>query len=248
MIKQLVVNGCSYMEVYAGGNGHVDLANRLGIAEAHSLAIAGSANSRIIRTTLKHSYQTDKPTLYVMGLTFVSRSELPIMQINSEADFEGRWVNPQNQQFSNRWEHFWSKSETEKFIKFKQMIEVYSLLDRTEDLMYTVLAAIDSLKSRGHAVLVYQQADDSYQLYRDLRLNPADKLRLFGSTANIIDSFNWCAVQYQHANGVMSQENYGLGNFIGPQDVPANIRHPAAGSHNILNEFLVNYINDNRII
>ena len=101
MIKLLVVNGCSYAQVYANGNGHIDLARRLGIVGHHnipqavSLGIGGSANSRILRTTLKHSYITQVPTLYVLGLTFISRLELPIC--NPDNEFEGRWANPQNQ-------------------------------------------------------------------------------------------------------------------------------------------------------
>ena len=38
MTQQLVVNGCSYTHSYASGNGHQDLAQRLGIATAHSIA------------------------------------------------------------------------------------------------------------------------------------------------------------------------------------------------------------------
>ena len=39
MIQQLVVNGCSYTHSYALGNGHQDLAIRLGINQANSIAI-----------------------------------------------------------------------------------------------------------------------------------------------------------------------------------------------------------------
>ena len=77
--SQLVVNGCSYMGSYVNGGGHRDLAKNLGIEEYSSLAIGGSANSRILRTTLKHSYLTDKPTFYVLGMTFIGRSEIPIL-------------------------------------------------------------------------------------------------------------------------------------------------------------------------
>ena len=152
-ITNLVVNGCSYMEGYARGNGHIDLAKQLNIPNAYSLAIGGSANSRILRTTLKHSYQTTKPTLYILGLTFVSRSEIPILKGDNE--FEGRWCNPQNQEFSDRWDYFWSRKLSEEFVRIKLITEIHSLLDRTEDLMYNTLAMISSLKARGHQVLIY---------------------------------------------------------------------------------------------
>ena len=86
MINNLIVNGCSYMEGYAKGGGHIDLAAQLGIAKADTLAIGGSANSRILRTTLKHSYQVAEPTLYVLGLTFVTRNELTIIGMNPEEE------------------------------------------------------------------------------------------------------------------------------------------------------------------
>ena len=242
MIKQLVVNGCSYTYSYAKGNGHKDLARQLGIPHAESLAIGGSANSRIIRTTLKHSYQTTEPTLYIMGLTFIHRHELPILKEDTDSSFEGRWCNPQNQEFANRYEHFWDRAESERFVEFKLKTEVYGLLDRTEDLMYNVLSAIHSLHARGHRVLVYQQADDCYHYLLD---NP--RLALLSSTESIIGGFGWCAIGYQHKQGV-EKAPLGEGNFIGPKTVPDNMRHPLAGQHRVLNEYLVKYINDRNII
>jgi hypothetical protein len=244
LMQRLVVNGCSYMETYALGGGHRDLADRLGIAQAETLAIGGSANSRILRTTLKHSYQTAEPTLYVMGLTFVSRSEIPICTVDNEnTSFEGRWINPQNQEFSDRWEHFWNRGLSEQFVKMKLMTELYSLIDRTEDLMYQTLSAITNIQSRGHGVLVYQQADDSYHCHLT-----APRLKQFQLSKNIIDGFSWCAIQYQHSHGVVSNRDQGLGNFIGPQGVPENICHRAQGEHHVLNEFLVDYVRRNNII
>ena len=153
----LVVNGCSYMESYAVGQGHVDLAQQLGLDYPVSLAIGGSANSRILRTTLKHSY-TAPPTFYVLGMTFLSRLEIPICeQLN---DFEGRWVNPQNQEFKSRWQHDWTQADSDQFVETKLKSEVFSILDRIEDLMYRMLSAIADLQSRGHRVLMFQQADN----------------------------------------------------------------------------------------
>ena len=98
MFSQLVVNGDSYMEVYAQGNGHVDLGQRLGINKCHSMAIGGSPNSRLIRTTLKHSYAAQEPTFYVLGVGFISRWEVAILNADDDS-FEGRWTNPQNQDY-----------------------------------------------------------------------------------------------------------------------------------------------------
>ena len=237
LVNHLVVNGCSYMEAYASGNGHVDLAERLGIATSESLAIGGSANTRIIRTTLKHSYYATQPTLYVLGMTFLSRLEIPI--IENQSEFEGRWTNPQNQQFAKNWQYGWAQQETDQFVEIKLKSEVYSILDRTEDLMYKILSMISNLQSRGHQVLVYQQADNLYHDYLD---NP--RLQFFKSTPAIIDGYNWRAVPWQLTNGVPAM-NYGRNSL--PQ-VPLDIHHPAAGHHQKLNEFLIDYICRNSIL
>jgi hypothetical protein len=240
-VNHLVVNGCSYMEAYSAGSGdqigHVDLARRLGIETSESLAIGGSANTRIIRTTLKHSYQTAQPTLYVLGMTFLSRLEIPILENQSE--FEGRWTNPQNQQFVKYWQYGWGQSETDQFIDIKLKSEIYSILDRVEDLMYKILSMISDLHARGHRALVYQQADPLYQEYLD---NP--RLARFKSTPAIIDGYRWRSVPWQLSNGVPPTD-YGENPIY---HVPDDMKHPMNGFHQKLNEFLVGYIHQNSIL
>lgn len=236
MIRKLVVNGCSYMETYAIGQGHADLARQLGLdSTAESLAIGGSANSRILRTTLKHSYQTDEPTLYVLGLTFVSRLEIPICE--PETEFEGRWINPQNQEFQKRWQVGWTQSDSKQFVETKLKSEVYSILDRTEDLMYRMLATIADLQRRGHRVLMFQQADN---LYIEHLQNT--RLTLF-RCPEIIGGFGWRSVPWQHSQGVKPIT-------YGPDTpyVPAEMVHPAVGHHALINEYLTNYIQENKIL
>jgi hypothetical protein len=236
-VNHLVVNGCSYMEVYSAGCGHKDLAQQLGISTSESLAIGGSANTRIIRTTLKHSYQAIEPTLYILGMTFLSRLEIPILENQSE--FEGRWTNPQNQQFAKNWQYGWGQSETDQFVDIKLKSECHSILDRVEDLMYKILSMISDLHVRGHRVLVYQQADPLYQEYLD-----DTRLDLFKSTSSIIDGYRWRAVPWQLSNGVPPTD-YGATPIY---HVPDDMRHPKAGHHQKLNEFLVDYIHKNAIL
>lgn len=242
MIEELVVNGCSYMEVYAGGGGQDDLAKGLGIPSAKSLAIGGSPNSRILRTTLKHSYLTTKPTLYIIGLTFISRLELPILR-DDGTTFEGPWINPQNQDYADKWEHFWTKKDSERFIEIKLKSEAYSTVPRLEDLMYRILSTINDLQSRGHKVLVFQQSDDSYQRFAD---DP--RLNLLYSTKNIIDGLMWRAILYQHGNNVPNADHGGTGNYLGPRLVAEEMKHRAPGEHKVLNDFLINYIRGNDIL
>jgi hypothetical protein len=234
--KQLVVNGCSYMHKYASGLGHVDLKNQLGIDSAQSIAVSGSANSRILRTTLKHSYVTTVPTFYVLGMTFISRLELPICE--EEDSFEGRWANPQNQEFKSRWQLHWTDQDCKQFVETKLKSEVYSIVDRTEDLMYRMLSTVNDLKSRGHAVLMYQQADNLYQQHLH---DP--KLSLLNSCSEIVHGFEWRATAYQHEQGVPGSKYP-----PGSPHVPPDMTHPEQGQHRVLNTYLTNYINEHKIL
>ena len=230
----LVLNGCSYAESYAIGNGHLELARLLELDNPVSLAIGGSANSRILRTTLKHSY-TAPPTFYVLGMTFLSRLEIPIC--HPENEFEGRWVNPQNQEFKQRWQHAWTQKDSDQFVEIKLKTEVYSILDRIEDLMYRMLATINDLQSRGHRVLMFQQADNLYQEFLD---DP--RLKWF-SRPEIVDRFEWRAIAWQMAQKV-KPTTYSPGT----QYVPPEITHPAVGHHQKLNEYLTNYIQEHKLL
>jgi hypothetical protein len=224
------------MHKYAAGLGHVNLKTQLGIDSAQSIAVSGSANSRILRTTLKHSYAATVPTFYVLGMTFVSRLELPICE--EENSFEGRWVNPQNQEFKSRWQLHWTDQDCEQFVETKLKSEVYSIVDRTEDLMYRMLSTVNDLKSRGHAVLMYQQADN---LYHDHLHDP--KLALLTHCPEIVHGFKWRATAYQHEQGVPGSK-YPAGSPY----VPPDMTHPEQGQHHVLNTYLTNYINQHKIL
>lgn len=235
--NSLVVNGCSYMASYVSGQGHYDLSQRLNINKTASLAIGGSANSRILRTTLKHSYHADQPTFYLLGMTFLSRLEIPIMENKDE--FEGRWTNPQNQQYAKLWQYGWTQQDTDNFVDVKLKSEVYSILDRIEDLMYRILSVIADLRSRGHQVLIYQQADNLHLEHLD---NP--KLKFFKNNVHILGDYAWRAVPWQLSQGVVPT-NYGSQAM---HHVPDDLRHPAPGHHHVLNEFLVDYITSRNML
>jgi hypothetical protein len=225
------------MQVYSDGHGHVDLAQRLSIDNAFSLAIGGSANTRVIRTTLKDSFMhNNEPTLYILGIGFLSRWEVPIL--NDADQFEGRWTNPQNQDYRDRWEHYWKESDTKKLIELKLKSDLYSIKDRVEDLMYQLVAMVSSLQSRGHRVLCYQQADKLYNEYVK-QLEP----NLFKDNSVFIDELCWRAVSWQIEQGVPTNEQ-----IDSRYEVPNDIRHPAAGHHQLLNSFLVDYINKHNIL
>jgi len=229
-MTRLVVNGCSYMYAYAQGNGHVALAQQLNIDQAESLAIEGACNSRIIRTTIQDSYWAEQPTLYVVGITFLARGELPINMIRDEV--EGRWIGTQNFQFpgNERYPPYWSKTDTKRYLELKTKTEIDSVEDRLEHLMYQLLMMIADLQSRGHQVVIFRNPADAYDHWFDCRdFVPLSK------SINIVDGLRWSAIQYQASVGVKFE----------PADSihPEGIRHPLPNQHGPLNNFLVEYIN-----
>jgi hypothetical protein len=169
-------------------------------------------------------------------MTFVSRLEIPIL--DDRDTFEGRWTNPQNQQFQNRWMRHWNSKDTEQYVELKLKYEGESILDRTEDLMYRILATVDSIKMRGHRVLVFQQSDNLYQeVLSNSRFKP------MRNRPDIIDRLAWRAVSWQHEQGVQPTI-YAPGHPY----VPPEMVHPAPGHHHKLNEFLTNYIQEHKIL
>lgn len=227
-MTRLVVNGCSYMQAYAIGNGHVDLAKKLNISTAVSLAKPGSCNSRIIRTTLKDSYLTIEKTLYIIGLTFLGRTELPIADTGDS--FEGKWLSIQNKFNPNyHYNNQWTDDNCKQFIEIKLKAELYSIDDYLEQLMYQVLSMVGDLISRGHKVVVFRNPADSYD---DCLTN--SKFAQLNNCNNIVDGLKWKAEQ---------------GIKFDPADSNLNddIKHPLPGEHASLNNFLFEYINKNAL-
>lgn len=231
MVNKLVVNGCSYMASY--GQGHEDLAQRLGISLSESIARPGSCNNRIIRTTLKHSYQSTDCCFYIVGLTFPNREERPIGR--DDDLFEGRWLNIQNGFLDTNFDEQWTQEDCDLYMRLKtKILMTNNLVDIIEDLMYRVTSMIADLRSRGHQVLVFQQVNNDYEYWKD---DP--RLFLFKENQYIVGGLGWFAVPWQIAQGAKTND-YG-------SKVPVDVQHIATGEHRHLNEFLERYIKSNNV-
>lgn len=232
---RLVINGCSYMENYVLGNGHKDLASNLNIKHTQSLSMAGSCNSRILRTTLRDSYQTTEPTLYVIGLTMLHRYELPISQ---QSNTDGRWTSITGNMFSK--EYFPENidkniniTDLNRYSKFWNL--VFYQKDALEDLMYRLLCLIDSLMLRNHRVVVFNTAENSVSYYIDNHC-----FALLREKKQIIQGLSWCSIPWQFQQGAAWPAE--------DKNIEPNCRHVAPGQHQWLNEFLIDYINQHDIL
>jgi hypothetical protein len=197
------------------------------------LSAPGSCNNRIIRTTLRHSYQTDKPTFYLLGMTFLNRTELPILQNQTE---DAHWISFQNQAIQKKWAWPWTDNDTEQFVKLYLKSQFVHIKDRCEDLMYHLLALIASLTTRGHECLIFQQAENRYQEF-------LQELKLFSSTPIFVGNFEWQAIPWQLEQGARPVEA-----DIQNKNIPRDMLHVAAGQHKWLNEFLLEYVNEFKIL
>jgi hypothetical protein len=221
------------MDSYARGRGHEDLAQQLGLSSSRSLAIPGSCNNRIIRTTLKDSYQTQEKTLYIVGLTFLRRTELSVAPTNDP--FEGRWISFQNMvNPQHRYADHWTLDYTRAFLDIKLRADLFGLEDLLEQLMYQLLSLIGDLTHRGHQILIFRNPQEEYYNILD-----SEKFKNLQNCVNIVDALQWEAIPWQVAQGIEFHTN--------DAHLPQGLRHPAPGQHGHLNTFLVEYINQHAL-
>lgn len=238
MIEQLVINGCSYNEVWASNQGPAELAKVLGLDSAKSIALGGSCNNRILRTTLKHSYQTSKRSFYAVGLTFLNRWELPVAE---NREFEGRWINPQSQkQSGNQLISNWTDADTEAFKNLQFKAAIFSEPETLEDLMYRCLAVASDLQLRGHKIVFWNNCEEgvSWVVEED-----PDRFQLLKNNPIFVDGLVWAAIPWQHSQGAIpSQYRPGV---IPP---PRHLQHILPEDYKHLNGYLTQWIKDNKIL
>jgi len=235
-VNRLVTSGCSYMNHHALGGGPEDLAHQLEINKFHTLSMDGLSNSAIIRLTVADSMQATEPTLYIVSTTFLQRFELPILRkVNNE-----KWGSFGNATPLDTREYDECVIDLEKYVDLHMQYSINSVKEHIYSLYQQLAMMIDSVKSRGHKIVVFNSAE---QLLSETQfLDPNDVRFLDNYSTEIIDRLEWLSVTWQHEQGVKPD----------PADIIQNIpwwsQHPAAGEHRFLNEFLTNYINTNNIL
>jgi len=234
---RLVINGCSYMQCYADGNGHGDLAAQLKITQHENLAEPGACNNRIIRTTLRDSFVNPAPTLYVIGVTFVSRYELPVNKDRVYPD--GKWLSFTTSGLSHPSTVVIDPCVCEKDLDWYQdiwlKINLTSFDEWAEDLQYRLLSMCDSLNRRGHSCIVFNTAEAVLDYVLD-----QSKFQPMKSQRQIIDGLKWKSIPWQFDQGAAWLPN--------DERHDRNCRHVAPGQHQWLNQYLTNYIQEYTIL
>lgn len=231
MFDRLVLNGCSYMAYYHKGGGTADLCQQLNIKKQQSLAKNSVCNSRIIRTTLRDMYSADEPTFYVIGITFVHRFELTTLACSTD---DGHWnsfngltvhqFEPRHSQVTDDdLEHFnraWNNIMYDK--------ELFG------DLVYRICSLVDAAKHLGHRILVFNTAEHVVDFV------DFSKYSVLENKKEIVDKLYWRSVPWQFEQGATWPRE--------DEVYPENCRHVAPGDHKWLNKFLINYIDQYKIL
>lgn len=232
MINRLVISGCSYMEQYAEGHGHVDLASSLGLQDYHSFAQSGSCNDRILRSVLRDCLSSSCPSLYVVGLTFLHRYELPIRYKSTD---DGLWVSCTGKTLASRNSEWRQNIELTEYNTYSALrAHMFYLNESLEKLMYWLLATINTVKSRGSRIVVFNTAESGVDDFLD-----QDRFRPL-NIPEIVGAYRWRSIKYQFDQGAQwNQHDSGLDLYT---------RHVASGQHRWLNDFLTNYIQEHKIL
>lgn len=228
LLQRLVSNGCSYMWNYALGKGHQDLAKSLNIKQVDDLSKCGATNDRIFRTTIRDSLHTDIPTLYLLGLTFLSRTEYPIDFLISDPD--GPWFSMQNS-VPNLPAHpnqIITDRDMQDLYRIKQKMFIQGGYWYFDNFCLHLISLINDLKSRGHRCLVFMNAEMQHLDWID-----DERFKMLFNYSEIIEGLKWLAIPWQHQFGVPGQQD---------DRVPPDIQHRVSGEHGLLNSFILEYL------
>ena len=239
MVTQVVTNGCSYMAHHAIDGGIKHLANLLNVNNTQDISRPGNSNQSIIRTTLEHSLETKNPTLYVVSITYLPRLELPVAREtdNWNSGYD-RWLNITNTDFDlTPLKTTTTKHEIMDYVDLKHRIYNDANYELVRDLFRNLRMLVDSVKSRNHSIVIFNSAEE--RLQECFNMHGKTHFEVFDSV-DIVDQLQWLSNEYQFDNGLMWDD--------GDEKFPLVQRHVRSGQYELLNNFLVDYINKHCII
>lgn len=236
-MSKLLLNGCSYAhrwahEWYTTGNISA-LAQRLGYDETVSLAVSGSSNARIFRTTLEYLTLNPDVDFVVIALTFYNRFEAPWA---SPRPIEGRWVSYSHNGVTNREsdEHLvYERPEIKRYIDDRYRYDLG--VEYIDALLADLIFFTGWLDAQGYKYCIINPCE---RLYADDKgMFDTAKMRWIRENPKIVDIENFIANKWMHEQGAVCPED--------ETNLDPMYRHYGNDGFTMLNEFMYNYITKN---
>jgi hypothetical protein len=236
-MSTLLINGCSYACSW-GAELPVELGNKLGFDKTVNIGHGGGSNSRTFRTTMEYILGNDSVEFVILMLTFWGRDEgawaksIPI---------EGPWIShgsalhTHDINANNRTMDVPIDWVTQ-YLELKTLIG-FNGVHCCDTLITDLLCLIGWLKSRNIKYCIFGACDMEYS--QD-SLSPIKKRELL-TDPGVINIFEWSSNKFLYENGAECDD----------QDAKLPypyIRHYKPAGYSVLNDFLYNYITDNKLL
>jgi hypothetical protein len=236
-MSSLLINGCSYAYTW-GSTLPAELGDKLGFDETVNLGHRGGSNNRTFRTTVEYILENDSVEFVILMLTFWGRDEgawvIP-------TPIEGPWIShgtslhPCDIGVNNRIMDVPLDWVT-KYLELKTLIG-FNKTHCCDVLITDLLCLIGWLKSKNIKYCIFGACDMDYS--QD-SLSPIKKRELL-TDPRVINIFEWSSNKLLYENGIecIAQDKKLSNPFI---------RHYNSDGYHILNDFLYNYITDNKLL
>ena len=238
-MKTLLLNGCSYADAYRNIG---DLASRLGLKSSVNLGRPGGSNSRSFRTTLEYLSKNQDTGFVVLMLTFWGRFEAPWCE---HLPVEGKWISysphglsPLRSNLRPTQSLSHDVSDINSYIKHRVSTGGWlsDYLDRTVIDVIMFSGWLDSMKI---PYCIFHTTGLNYDIDYQREEFDKEKYQWIKNNPRIID-LDWSSNQFMHDCG-------GRG-YKEDQELDPRTRHYHINEHNILTDFLYNYIIDNNLL
>jgi len=246
-MSTLLINGCSYAHawdsIWDGSpiiqnfNKTTELGTKLGFDQTVNLGYQGGSNKRTFRTTMEYILENDSVEFVILMLTFWGRDEGPWAE---SIPIEGPWIS-HNTTIATGTLELHNRKLTIPLKTLQQYLDLQRLVDfdashHCDTLITDLLCLIGWLKSRNIKYCIFGACDMEYSRHT---LSPIKQRELL-TDPGVINIFEWSSNKFLYESGARY-------NISDVRQIPL-IRHYLPQDHGVLNDFLYNYITDNKLL
>ena len=222
-MSKLLINGCSYTVNWSPLC--AQLGNQLGFTETTNLSMPGSSNDRIFRTTLEYIFTNDVKYV-IIALTFWDRQEAPWGKSATWTDYSHNGL--------LRASEVDSPNLYNSYIQDRYRYDIN--INYIDKLLNDIITFSGWLESKDIKYLIFTSSGNYFEKNNFKFIQT--KLDYLKQNPRIIDIETWTSNQYMYDHGGTSIELNG----------PPDGRHYTKESFATLNEFIVDYINTNKLL